>query len=114
MAEAPLTKYRALDLTDEKGLFCGRILADFGVDVIKIERPGGDRSRNIGPFYKNIPHPENSLYWLSYSANKRGITLDIETKDGQEVFHRLLKTVDFVIESFLTQLHRWIKGITPI
>ncbi len=100
MGEAPLSKYRALDLTDEKGLYCGRILADFGVDVIKIEPPGGDRSRKIGPFRKNNPHPENSLYWLSYSANKRGITLNLETKDGQDLFQRLVKTADFVIESF--------------
>ena len=42
---------RALDLTDEKGFLCGRILADLGVDVIKVERPGGDPSRSIGPFF---------------------------------------------------------------
>ena len=42
---------RVLDLTDEKGLFCGKVLGDFGADVIKIERPGGDAARNIGPVY---------------------------------------------------------------
>jgi benzylsuccinate CoA-transferase BbsE subunit/naphthyl-2-methylsuccinate CoA transferase subunit len=95
-----LAPYRVLDLTNEWGLLCGRLLADFGADVIKIERPGGDLSRNIGPFYNNIPHSEKSLYWFFYNANKRGITLDIKTVDGKEIFKKLVKTADFVIESF--------------
>lgn len=95
-----LESFRVLDLTDERGFLCGRILADLGADVIKVEKPGGEKARNIGPFYQNIPHPERSLYWFAYNLNKRGITLDIETKDGQEIFRRLAKTSDFVIESF--------------
>jgi crotonobetainyl-CoA:carnitine CoA-transferase CaiB-like acyl-CoA transferase len=95
-----LSPYRVLDLTDEKGFLAGKILADLGADVIKIEKPGGDASRNIGPFYHDTPDEEKSLYWFAYNANKRGITLDIETADGQEVFSRLVATTDFVIESF--------------
>ena len=57
--------YRILDLTDEKGLFCGQLLAQFGADVIKIEPPGGDTKSRIGPFYKDINDPEKSLYWFS-------------------------------------------------
>jgi crotonobetainyl-CoA:carnitine CoA-transferase CaiB-like acyl-CoA transferase len=91
---------RVLDLTDEKGFFCGRVLGDLGADVIKVERPRGDASRNIGPFYGDIPDPEKSLYWFAYNANKRGITLNIEAADGQQVFKRLTKEADFVIESF--------------
>jgi len=81
-----LAPYRALDLTDDKGLMCGRILGDLGADVIKIEKPGGDPARNIGPFYHDEPHPEKSLYWFALSANRRGITLDITTADGQAIF----------------------------
>jgi len=92
--------YRALDLTDEKGMICGRILGDLGVDVIKIERPSGDPARKIGPFFHNIPDPEKSLFWFAYNANKRGITLNIDSKDGQEIFKRLAENTDFVIESF--------------
>jgi len=92
--------YRVLDLTDEKGLLCGKTLGDLGADVIKVERPGGDPARNIGPFYKDIPDPEKSLYWFAYNLNKRGITLNIETVDGREIFKRLVKTADFVIESY--------------
>jgi len=95
-----LESFRVLDLTDDKGFLCGKILADLGADVIKVEKPGGDKARNIEPFYQNTPHPEKSLYWFAYNFNKRGITLNIETKDGQKIFHQLIKTADFVIESF--------------
>lgn len=98
--EKMLAGCRALDLTDEKGFLCGKILADLGVDVIKVEPPGGDPSRRIGPFWKDIPDPEKSLYWFAYNSNKRGITLNMETADGREIFKRLVKTSDFVIESF--------------
>ena len=74
-----------LDLTDEKGLLCGKILSDIGADVIKIEQPGGDPARNIGPFYHDIPDPEKSLFWWAYNTGKRSVTLDIETSDGQKI-----------------------------
>jgi crotonobetainyl-CoA:carnitine CoA-transferase CaiB-like acyl-CoA transferase len=95
-----LDPYRVLDLTDEKGMLCGRILGDLGADVIKVERSGGDKSRNIGSFYQDMPHPERSLYWFAYNANKRGITLNLQTADGRGLFKRLAKTSDFIIESF--------------
>lgn len=100
MLELALEGYCALDLTSDKGFLCGRILGDLGCDVIKVEQPGGDPSRRIGPFYRDIPDPEKSLYWFAYNANKRGITLNIESKDGQEIFKRLVKKAHFVIESF--------------
>lgn len=77
---------RALDLTDETGFLCGKLLADLGVDVIKVEKPGGDPSRKVGPFWHDEQNPEKSLYWFAYNADKRGITLDIETKEGHELF----------------------------
>lgn len=95
-----LGPFRALDLTDEKGFLCGRILGDLGADVIKVEKPGGDPSRNIGPFYHDDPDPEKSLYWFAYNANKRGITLNIESSAGREIFKKLVERADFVIESF--------------
>lgn len=100
MMEGMLSPYRILDLTDEKGLLCGKLLGDLGADVIKIEKPGGDSARNIGPFFHDDPDPEKSLYWFAFNTNKRGITLDIETQDGLEIFKRLLKTTDAVVESF--------------
>jgi len=99
-SEGLLSGYRALDLTDEKGLLCGKMLGDLGADVIKIEHPGGDPARDIGPFYKDTPDREKSLFWFFTNTSKRGITLNIETADGREIFKRLAKTADFVIESF--------------
>ena len=63
-----LSAYRVLDLTDEKGLFCGKPMGDLGADVIKIENPGGDSARNIGPFYHDQIDPEELvLVRLQYS-----------------------------------------------
>lgn len=95
-----LAPFRALDLTDEKGLLCGKILGDLGVDVIKVEKPGGDPARRIGPFYKDIPDPEKSLFWWAYNSNKKGITLNLESARGRDLFLRLVQKADFVIESF--------------
>jgi crotonobetainyl-CoA:carnitine CoA-transferase CaiB-like acyl-CoA transferase len=91
---------RALDLTDDKGFLCGKVIADLGADVIKVERPGGDPSRRLGNFWGDIPDSEKSLYWFAYNSNKRGITLDIATADGRKIFKKLVTTADFVFESF--------------
>ncbi len=95
-----LEPFRVLDIAGAEALVCGKILGDLGADVIKVERPGGDRARNIGPFYHDIPDPQKSLFWFAFNNNKRGITLDIETLDGQCLFRRLVETADFVVESF--------------
>jgi len=91
---------RVLDLTDEKGLLCGKVLGDFGADVIKIEKLGGDPARYIGPFHKDIPDPEKSLFWFATNTSKRGITLNIEVPDGRDLFLKLVASADIVAESF--------------
>ncbi len=95
-----LSCYRILDITDERAFIAGRALADFGAEVIKIEKPGGDPSRFRGPFYEDDPDPEKNLWWFSFNSNKKGITLDITTSKGKELFKRLVKTADAVIESY--------------
>lgn len=95
-----LDGYRVLDLTDEKGHLCGKLLGDMGADVIKLEPPGGDAGRDRGPFYKDIPDRERSLQWFFTGLNKRSITLNLETADGKGLFERLVETADFVIESY--------------
>ena len=94
-----LSPYRVLDLTTERGLLCGQMLADLGADVIKVEPPGGSSARNIGPFYKDVPHPDRSLYWWAYNRNKRAITLDLERDAGRDLLLRLVERADFLIES---------------
>jgi len=99
-AEAILSPYRVLDLTDEKGLLCGKILADLGARVIKVERPGGDPARNIGPFYHDHPDPEKSLFWFAFNTGKKSITLNLQSAEGRELFKRLAQNTDFVLESY--------------
>ncbi len=94
-----LSPYRALDLTTERGLLCGQILADLGADVIKIEPPGGSSARKLGPFYQDQEDAENSLYWWAYNRNKRGVTLDITRSEGQQLLRRMAKGAKFLIES---------------
>lgn len=91
---------RVLDLANEFGLYCGKLLAGLGADVIKVERPGGDITRNIGPFYGDDLHPEKSLFFTYQNTGKRGITLNLGNKDGQAIFRRLAKASDVVIETF--------------
>lgn len=98
--ELPLEPYRVLDLTEGYCQVCGKILGDLGADVIKVEPPQGSPTRKIGPFYRDIPHPEKGLAWFAYNNNKRGITLNIESADGKQIFRQLVKTAHFVIETF--------------
>ena len=99
-SEYLLSPYRVLDLTDDRGLLCGKMLADLGADVIQVEPPQGNAARRLGPFANDDVRPENSLFWWAYAANKRSITLDIETVDGCILLRRLAKQADFLIESF--------------
>ena len=96
----PLSPYRGLDLTEDDRAYCGKLLAELGADIIKIERPGGDPARCIGPFVDDIPGPERSLSWQVFNTNKRSITADIETHEGREYLKGLVRTADFLIESF--------------
>ena len=84
-----LAPYRVLDLTTERGLLCGQMLGDMGADVVKVEPAGGSAARGIGPFYKDGPHPDRSLYWWAYNRNKRSITLDLERDTGRDLLRRL-------------------------
>lgn len=98
--EGLLSPYRVLDLTNERGLLCGKLLADLGADVLLIEPPQGNSARRLGPFFKDDPHPEKSLFFWAYAANKRSITLNIQSAQGRELLLRLVKGAHFLIESF--------------
>ena len=99
-AETLLPPYRVLDLTDMRGHLCGKLLGGMGTDVVKIEPPGGDPARDLGPFIDDIPDRNRSLYWFAYNGSKRGITLNLESADGRALLHRLVEKADFLIESF--------------
>lgn len=88
---------RVLDLTRVlAGPYCGMMLADMGADVIKIEMPGkGDDSRRNAP----IVHGE-SAYFMNLNRNKRGMTLNLKTEKGQEIFKKLVSKSDIVLENY--------------
>src|SRR5262245_40982291 len=83
---AALSDLRVLDLTDLKGALCAKLLGDMGADVIKIEPPGGDAMRTVGPFLDGRPHCDRSLLFWFYNTSKRGLTLDVHQPAGQEIF----------------------------
>jgi crotonobetainyl-CoA:carnitine CoA-transferase CaiB-like acyl-CoA transferase len=98
----PLSDLRVIDLTHGiAGPYCTKLLADFGADIIKVERPGsGDYARALGPFPDDIPHPEKSGLFLFLNTNKRGIILDLKTADGADALKELVKGADILVESF--------------
>ncbi len=100
--ELALDGFRVLDLTHHLcGPYCTKLLADFGCDVIKIERPGtGDLARRLGPFKDDQPGIERSGTFAYLNTNKRSLTLDLQQPAGREIFFRLLDTVDLVVENF--------------
>ncbi len=98
-APGPLAGLRAIEWADDKGVHAGKLLADLGVDVIKVEPPGGDPSRRYGPFLEDRPDPEACLFFWHYNTSKRGITLDPFQPAGRDLLRRLITTADFFIES---------------
>ncbi len=95
-----LPPYRILDLSGPEAVFCGKLLADYGADVLRVEPPGGDPSRARAPFAGDEEGPDRSLYFLFYNTNKRSITLDLESDRGRDLFRRLVAQSDVVIESY--------------
>ncbi len=95
----PLAHVRAVEITDLRGAMAGRILADLGADVIKIEPPAGERDRWRPPFARDATDGGGSLPFLYRNANKRGAVADLESADGRAFLDRLLGTVDVLIEN---------------
>jgi crotonobetainyl-CoA:carnitine CoA-transferase CaiB-like acyl-CoA transferase len=96
----PLAGLRVLEMADEKGQWCGKLMGDMGAEVVKIEPPGGEATRTVGPFLDDLPHRERSLSFWHYNTSKRGITLNLETEDGRGLFRRLAATADIILETF--------------
>ena len=95
-----LSGLKILDLSNYRGQLCGRLLADMGADVIKVEPPGGDQARRIGPFVDDVVHRDRSLFFWFYNLNKRSLTLDLKHPRGAELLLRMACGADLVIESF--------------
>jgi crotonobetainyl-CoA:carnitine CoA-transferase CaiB-like acyl-CoA transferase len=100
MSVALLKGYRALDLTGLSGQLCGRMLADLGMEVIKIEPPGGDPVRNLAPFIRSADGKLLSATFAHLNAGKASKVLDLDTEGGRAEFRKLVETSDVVLESF--------------
>ncbi len=102
MQEQALSDIRVLDLTWHiAGPYCTKLLADYGADVIKVEKPGeGDPARRMGPFYNDDPHQEKSGLFLHLNTNKRGITLNLKNEMGKMVLKELVQDSDILVENF--------------
>ena len=102
MSGQALEDVRVLDLTWYfTGPYCTKLLADYGAQVLKVERTGiGDPARGLGPFQNDDPHPEKSAVFFFLNCNKKGITLNLKTALGKKIFFDLIKDTDIVVESF--------------
>ena len=107
--KGPLVGLRVLDLSMiVAGGTASSLMADFGAEVVKIERPGGgDPLRNWGPFANGV-----SLWWKVHSRNKKSVTLNLGSPEGQELLKRLASEADVLIEGFRPGvMERW--GLGP-
>jgi crotonobetainyl-CoA:carnitine CoA-transferase CaiB-like acyl-CoA transferase len=96
---ALLQGFRVLDLSTSMGAFCGKVLADFGMDVIKVEPPQGDDLRHEPPFARGQQNREGSLRFAYFNSGKRGITLDLAQAAGRKILLDLVERADVVIDS---------------
>lgn len=99
-APAALAGIRVIDATGPIGHYAGRLLADLGADVVKVEPPEGDPARRWAPSLPGVQEPEASVAFVLLNANKRGITLDLSKDAGRDAFLRVLATADVLLESW--------------
>ena len=98
MSDGALSDLSVLEVAQGvAGPFCGKLLADLGADVIKIEPPEGDRARRHGPFPGDEAHPERSGQFIYLNHNKRSVTLDVHDEASRGLLRRLAGEVDILV-----------------
>ena len=100
MASELLKGFRMLDLSDEKGAMCGKIFADLGAEVVKVEPPGGCSTRRIPPFLEDEVGLDRGLYFIAYQAGKKSVTANLDNADGRAIVAELAGKCDFLVEAF--------------
>lgn len=99
MTPSALAGRRVLELADESGAYCGKLFADMGADVVKVEPPGGDPSRRRAPLWRDATGRSHSFSFLYQNTSKRSLTLDLHQEAGAQVFRRLAVRADVLIET---------------
>ncbi|MEW6185873.1 MAG: CoA transferase [Thermodesulfobacteriota bacterium] len=100
MVTKALDNLKVLEFAEEvSGPYCGKLFADLGAEVIKVESPRGDAARFCGPFPDQTAHPEKSALFLYLNTNKKGITLDLEQSGDREKFRALVRWADILIDN---------------
>lgn len=100
MAGGALNGVRIVEFADMvSGPYCGKLLADMGANVVKVEPPEGDPARQCGPFPKGRPDREQSALFLYNNTSKRGVTLNLDRAEGVEVLRRFVKWADVLIDN---------------
>jgi len=103
-----LAPYRVLDLVGPLGALAGKMLADLGADVVRVEPPEGSALRQLPPFADGVTPPEASLAWWAYAGGTRSVALDLESPDGRARFLDLVRAADFLFEALPPgTLDRW-------
>jgi crotonobetainyl-CoA:carnitine CoA-transferase CaiB-like acyl-CoA transferase len=97
-APGPLAGLRVIDLTTARAELAGRVLADLGAEVIKVEPPGGVAARRLPPFASD--DPDVSLYWAAVGLGKRSVVLDLEDREDRARLLALVRDADVLLESF--------------
>ena len=101
MAERSLEGLRVVEFTDELGSYCGRLLADLGADVIKVEPPGGGLQRHAGPFVNGFEgDADASLAFWVHNTSKKSVVLDLDLLNAQETARRLALGADVILEDY--------------
>jgi len=102
VADGALSHIKVVDFTTHvAGPYSTKLLADYGADVIKVERPGtGDAARSMGPFPGDVPHPEKSGLFLHLNTNKRSITLNLKSVAGRNIAGRHYETAKAALVQF--------------
>ena len=101
MPQGALEGVKVLDLTHHiAGPYCTKLLGDFGADVVKVERPGGDPARHMPPFFHDETGPDKSLLFLYLNTNKQGVTLNLKARRGLDMLRELVRDSDILVENF--------------
>ena len=93
-----LSHLRVLDLTGAGSQYCGRLMADLGADVVKVEPPGGDAARHLRPFANGEAGVERGIKFLSLNANKRSVALDLDSEADRRRFEALARAADILVD----------------